>query len=95
MMALNVDQQKRELIEQTVSVPWKQQVRYLGVKIVPTLEADKLIALNINPLFKEMQRYFEQWHPLGISWFAMVQTEKMKILPKFVYFSALNSFFAT
>lgn len=85
MMELNIGCQVRESMEQVINVSWKHQVEYLGVKIISSLQLNKLISLNITPLLREMQGCFAQWDSLGISGFGRIQAVKMKLLPTFIF----------
>lgn len=85
LMAWNLKQDKKIEIGQIVQVSWKQQVRYLGVKITTDMEARSLLDLNITPLMKETQKQLENWKSLKISWFGRTEAVKMEIIPKFIF----------
>lgn len=54
LVGLNVDQNAKDEIGRVIKIPWKQRVKYLGVKVTSAMEADALTALNITPLIKEI-----------------------------------------
>lgn len=85
VLAFHISSNERDIMQQVINISWKEQVKYLGVNIVPSLEMNKLIFLNVSPLIKKTQRNFAEWDKLRISWFGRVLAVKMKILPRFIF----------
>lgn len=59
-------------------------VKYLGIKIKYLLYAETVIKLNLTPVINDVQKQFEKWQMLRISWFGRMAVIKMKVLPRFV-----------
>lgn len=60
-------------------------MKYLGIKIIPSLDTVTVQILNVDPLIKETEKQLNSWQSLGISWFSRVTAVKMKILPKCIF----------
>lgn len=50
------------------TVPWKVNVRYLGIKLSDQLDTRYLLGQNLQPLLNSTKMQFKQWQHLHFFW---------------------------